>query len=87
MVIRARRFELVDAAHRPWATLGFDAPGEVEFDLRNRDGRGELNLSFHEEEPKLLLFVAGNIRAACEVTRAGRRASSSMTAPAHANSK
>jgi hypothetical protein len=68
-VLRAQRFELVDAANRPWATLGFTDEGEVQFNMLNRDGRGEIVLSFHEEEPELLLFADGNARATLHFNR------------------
>lgn len=67
-VVRARRFELVDAKERPWATLGFDEHGEVHFNLLNRDGRGEILLAFTEDEPEIVLFAAGNTRARVAVT-------------------
>jgi hypothetical protein len=62
-VLRARRFELVDWKNRPWATLGFNEEGEVEFHMLNRDGRGEIILMFHEEEPEIWLVAEGNTRA------------------------
>jgi hypothetical protein len=68
-VLRAQRFELVDAAHRPWATLGFDEGGEVKFHMLNRDGRGEILLMFHEEEPEIWLVAEGNTRARLAVTQ------------------
>jgi hypothetical protein len=70
-VLRAERFELVDAAHRPWATLGFDEHGEVQFTMWNRDGRGQIMLSFCEEEPEILLFATGSARASLHVAFGG----------------
>jgi mannose-6-phosphate isomerase-like protein (cupin superfamily) len=67
-VLRARRFELVDAANRPWATLGFNKEGEVQFSMLNRKGNGEILLLFHEEEPEVWLVAEGNTRARLSVT-------------------
>lgn len=67
-VVRARRFELVDAANRPWAALGFNEEGEVHFNMLNRDGRGEIILSFHEDEPEMWIFSEGNARMHLAVT-------------------
>jgi hypothetical protein len=61
-VIRAQRFELVDVKERPWATLGFDQHGEVQFNLLNRDGRGEMIFAFSEEQPEMWMFCEGNAR-------------------------
>ena len=68
-VLRARRFELVDWADRPWATLGFDERGEVQFHLFNRDGRGEILLSFIEEKPEIWIFSEGNARMRLGIVR------------------
>jgi hypothetical protein len=68
-IIRARRFELVDAKDRPWATLGFDKEGEATLNLLNRDGRGELLLTFYEGAPELWLIAEGNTRARLAVVQ------------------
>lgn len=68
-MVRAQRFELVDGADRPWATLGFDDGGEVYFTMTNRDGLGNIHLMFHEEEPEIWLVAEGNTRARLAVTR------------------
>jgi hypothetical protein len=68
-VLRAQRFELVAAANRPWATLGFTDEGEVQFNMLNRRGSGEILLMFHEEAPEFWLIAEGNTRARVAVTQ------------------
>ena len=46
----ARRFELVDWKNRPWATLGFDEGGEVQFAMP----RARLSVTRGEVELELL---------------------------------